>query len=458
MVLGVVLAAAAGYVVLVAARVGRITHQSPLSVIHDIIRGGAGSSIDDRVSAGKPVTLALYGYGGAGHDGAYLTDSILLVMIHPRVNDAPLVTEVSVPRDWYVPIDLGNGTVVHDRINTAYADAAEEVYPNRGAQYKGEFGPAHLAGDTLDRLLGIHIDHFVAMDFHAFQYAVDAVGGVDITVARSFTDSHYPRGECNGGSGDCAVETVHFTAGPQHMSGARALIFSRSREGDNGEGTDFARSRRQQLVLNAVKLKVVSVGGIAALPAVLDALGGHVVTDLTLGDAESLYGLIKDVPTSAVTHVSIDDQNFLYACGYPVNCSAYWLYTRDPSYLSIQHFMSKLPIDPALLAERQTITVVDASGAGGGASARWAGLLSQLGFSVRDAGAAPNVAATEVLRTAASGSGAATADWLSGYFGARLVTPPATATAGPAPAGITLMLGADEEHAFTTSVVAGASP
>lgn len=447
---------------ILASRIGNITHQNPLSVIKDAVTGGSGSSVGDAAANNKPITLALYGYGGSGHDGAYLTDSIMVVRIQPHSGQTAQVAEISIPRDWYVPIDLGNGKVVHGRINEAYAYAAEEVYPNRGAQYKGEFGAAALANDTLDHLLGIHIDHFVAMDFHAFQYAVDAVGGVDINVQHSFTDPAYPHGECD--TGDCAVESVHFDAGPQHMDGARALIFARSRHSpDNGEGTDFARSKRQQLVLQAVRDKVISVGGITRLPDVLSALGGHVITDLSFGDSEQLYKLIKGVPTSAVAHVSIDDANFLYECGYPANCGAAYLFTHDLSYASLQQFIENVLPDPSALAEHTPITVLDGSGRGRGASARWASLLGMIGFTATDGGTTAPVTTTTV--TAAAGVGAHTAAWLTDYFhaasGAISIASPAqtrtTASPSPTPAasGITLVIGSGEELAFFADEGAG---
>jgi LCP family protein required for cell wall assembly len=462
-VIGAVLIAVlvvAGYAWVIAARIGKITHQNPLSVIHDVIAGGGGSSVGSAVHDLKRITVAIYGYGGSGHDGAFLTDTILVMVIQPRSDGSAQIAEVSVPRDWYVPIDLGNGHTQYTRVNEAYADAAEEVFPNRGDIYKGEFGPARLANDTLDHVLGIHIDHFIGLDFHAFEYAVDAVGGVDINVEHTFTDTQYPHGECD--QGDCAYTTIHFDAGLQHMDGARALEYARSRKSqDINEGTDFARSRRQQLVIAAVKEKVVGLGGLTRLPAVLSALGGHVVTDMTLGDAEALYGAIKGVQSSAIEHVVIDYTNFLYPCGWPTSCGAYYLFAHDPTYKSLQHYMANVIPDPAALREKMPITVVNASGTDG-ASARWASMLTQLGFTATDGGVVAVSPTTSVVDGSA-GKGTATATWLATYFGtgtplvtaakaaASTAAPGASATPAPAtPKTVTLVIGQDEEHAFNT--------
>ena len=98
---------------------------------------------------------------------------------------------------------------------------------------------------------GIGINYFVGVDFDAFKQAVDAVGGINIDVPAGFTDNQYPAGECD--EGNCGYETVRFNAGVQHMNGATALIYARSRHGNNGQGSDFARSRRQQQIIVALK-------------------------------------------------------------------------------------------------------------------------------------------------------------------------------------------------------------
>jgi len=404
------------------------------------------------VESEQRINIAFYGYGGDGHDGAYLSDSIMVVSIQPHTNGKPQIAEISLPRDWKVPIDLGNGHSYQGKINEAYSDGQSNAYPNRADVYKSDTGGGLLADATLEKLLGIHIDHFVGLDFHAFQYAVDAMGGIDVVVPDAFTDYTYPRGECGGYHSDCAVMTVHFDAGPQHMDGARALIYARSRHSaDNGEGSDFARSRRQQLILQALKQKVVSVNGIAKLPDLLGALGGHVITDMGIGDAKALYDLVKDVDTSTIERVSVDNTNFLYTCAY--NCGAYYLYAHDTTYASIQHFVQNVFPPTAALAENVPVTVQDGSGTGNGASTRWSALLNEQRFTTKDGGRVATSPTTHVILTGGGTQGAQTAQYLASLFGVsveHVTAPPATGTAPAAAtaASVTLILGQDEEQAF----------
>lgn len=459
-----VLAIGGIYVGRLAFALGGIFHRNPIQSLADAVGGSGGSSVGKKASAQQRINIAFYGYGGDGHDGAYLSDSIMVVSIQPHSNAPTQVAEISIPRDWFVPIDLGNGHHYQGRINEAYSDGATNTYPNRADRYKSDFGGGLLGDDTIEKLLGLHIDHFVGIDFHAFQYAVDAVGGVDVVVPHTFTDYDYPHGECD--TGDCSYMTVHFNAGPQHMNGATALIFSRSRHSsDNGEGTDFARSRRQQLILAALKQKLVSINGIAMLPDVLGALGGHVTTDLGIGDAKALYDLVKGVDTADVERVSVDNTNFLVNCDYPVSCPAYYLYARDTSYASISHYVNDVFPAPAALAEKVPITVQDGSGRNEGASGRWATLIGDTHLTAADAGRVTTSPTTHVILSGAGGQGEKTAEYLASLFGVGVEhgaagTAPASATATAHPAtgtaavtaapvaSVTVILGQDEEQAF----------
>jgi len=425
---------------------GHAFHTNPISAVIGAISGGHGSTVAREQQNLQRINIMLYGYGGTGHDGAYLTDSIMLVSIQPVANGQPLVAEISIPRDWYVPLEHGPGKQVgYGRINQAYSDGMNGDGPlpvgNNGAG-------AATANATIEHLLGINVDHWVGIDFDAFKQAVDAVGGVDVNVPNTFTDTQYPHGECD--QGDCSYETVHFNAGPQHMDGATALIFARSRHGDNGEGSDFARSRRQQLVVAALKVKVVSIGGIGNLPDLLNALGDHVLTDLQIGDVESLYGLVKDVDPKTIEHVSLDDTNFLYECGYPYNCGAYYIYSHDQSFQTVSHFIQNVFPWPAALVEKSPVTFLDGSGRGQGASGRWAQIIGQLGLSTTDGGAAPVQNTTSVIDES-GGKDAQTAKWLATYYGVQVVTqapPPAASGSAPSNPGVIVVLGTGEENSF----------
>lgn len=437
------------YGVRLALALAHASHDNPVSAVFNALSGGSGSSVDRARQNMQRINIMVYGYGGDGHDGAYLSDSIMLISIQPQPSGPPQVAEISIPRDWYVPIQLGNGKLDYARINQAYADGMSGSGPTPTSSVTAG---AAVADPTLAHLMGVNIDHFAGIDFAAFKAAVDAVGGVEVNVPTAFTDTQYPHGECD--QGDCGYMTVHFNAGPQHMNGTTALIYARSRHGDNGEGSDFARSRRQQLILAALRQKAENVGGLGNLPGLISSLGDNVRTNLSIGDIESLYGLGKNVNPKNIEHVSIDDTNFLYDCGYPEECGAAYLYAHDRSYQSLAHYIQNIFPKPKALAEHAPVTFLDASGRGLDASARWAKLAGMLGFASSDGGTVPRQTDTQVIDLS-GGKDSQTAQWLASYFGVTVTTPAsspeasgATVSAPATHGGVQVILGTAEERAF----------
>jgi LCP family protein required for cell wall assembly len=455
LVFSLVFASAVVYGVRLSFALAKTFHTSPISAALNALGGGGGSAIDQERRSLQRINIVLYGYGGDQHAGGDLTDSIMVVSIQPIANHPPQVAEISIPRDWYVRISLKNGQSTDQRINFAYAAGMLGEGPQPASAVDAG---AAVADPLLEHLLGIGVNYFVGVDFDAFKQAVDAVGGVNIDVPTGFTDNQYPAGECD--EGNCAYETVRFKAGEQHMNGATALIYARSRHGNNGEGSDFARSRRQQQIIIALKEQIESIGGIGKLPDVINALGDNVLTDLTISDAESLYGLVQGVNPASIEHISIDDSNFLYDCDYPTRCGGYYLYAHDSSFQTLSHYVQDVFPSQAALADGAHVRFVDASGGGHNASARWAGIMSMLGFDTVNGGKGTKQAVTQVIDQS-GGADTAAADWLAAYFGVSVITqPPPTpvptatgtgvATATPvAPVGdVIVVLGSAEEQAF----------
>ncbi len=182
----------------------------------------------------------LLGMAGGNHDGSDLTDTIIFVSINKSSGDTLLV---SIPRDLWIPS-------LRAKINTAY-HYGEEKQPRQGGMV--------LAKSAISEAIDQPVDYTVIIDFSVFEKAIDTVGGLDITVDRPFTDLKYPVvGRESDPCEPCRYQTVGFTAGPQHLDGATALKFVRSRNAEGDEGTDFARSARQEKLISALKQKVLS--------------------------------------------------------------------------------------------------------------------------------------------------------------------------------------------------------
>ncbi|MBI4280980.1 LCP family protein [Candidatus Uhrbacteria bacterium] len=277
------------------------------------------------------VNILILGMGGAGHDGPYLADTIILASLKPSTKQVALL---SVPRDLAVPVpDHGWYKVNH--VN-AFGEAE---HPGDG----GEF-----TRTVLSDVLGIPIHYYVRLDFDGFMNLIDELGGIRVDVERAFADANYPTDL------DGEVKTISFAAGHQSMDGATALIFARSRHGSNGEGSDFARAKRQQKIILAVKSKVFSLGTLrspAKVQAILDTLQNHVQTNfspwelLTLAQEASAFSA-----TPLVTKVLDTSENGLLTSTSGVE-GAFLLVPKNNDWEPIQKFVKTI-FDPSHKMER----------------------------------------------------------------------------------------------------------
>jgi LCP family protein required for cell wall assembly len=303
-------------------------------VIADIRRLMFGSSVDvagDQPVKNDRVNVLLLGVGGEGHDGPQLTDTIMLASIDTKEKKVALL---SIPRDTAYP--LGGGRF--EKINAVQA-YAEQDYPGEGAR---------RAADAIAKLLEINIDHVVRVDFSGFARFVDAIGGVDIEVERSFVDPQYP-------TADDKWMTVSFKKGVQHFTGDQALIFARSRHGSNGEGSDFARSRRQQLLMLAIREKLLSLQTLSnptKMSALYSVVSSHLQTDFTLWDVLQFAPTAKEFSKERMTlHVLTDaPDGELVAANV---AGAFMLFPKQPDWSEIRE-LAQNPFATSTVAQIAT--------------------------------------------------------------------------------------------------------
>lgn len=265
------------------------------------------------------LNILLLGVGGDGHDGAQLSDTIIVASIDTKNKK---VAMLSIPRDLAYP--LGEGRF--EKINAVQA-YFERDYPGEGATRTAQ---------AFATLLEMPIDHVVRIDFSGFADFINALGGIDVKVENSFTDSQFPTDES--GPNPYHWTTATFTKGVEHMDGRRALTFARSRHGNNGEGSDFARSRRQQIVILAVREKLLrldTVGDPRKLAALYSAIANHLQSDLTPWEAMKLAPLFKDFSTKDLTMHVLDDAPGHELVSANVN-GAFMLFPRKPDWSEIR--------------------------------------------------------------------------------------------------------------------------
>ncbi len=240
------------------------------------------------------VNVLLMGVGGPGHEGPLLTDTMILANINTKTNEVVLS---SIPRDFMV--ELPRRGLQKINATYAYAEMDEE----------GSGGQAII--DELETITGLEIPYYAVIDFKGFVKAVNDVGGLDITIDRTFTDSSYPDYK-NG-----YLAPVTFTKGTEHMNGERALIFARSRKGNNGEGSDFARSERQKKILVALKEKALSLNlnDLKTLNSLLSTFTDNFRTNLEPHELKRLADITSKISDKSVYSFSLDPDGVLICDG-----------------------------------------------------------------------------------------------------------------------------------------------
>lgn len=246
------------------------------------------------------VNVLILGKPDIENYGPNLTDSIIVVSYD--MNDNTIMS-IGVPRDIWSP-------TLRDKINSAYAYG----------EAKKEGGGVILAKAEVEDLLNIPIHYTALISFSKFQELIDVIGGIEVTVERSFTDQRFPiKGkeddECFGDKDyECRYKTVSFEAGRVKMDGETALTFARSRNAEGEEGSDFARSKRQQLVLNAVQEKLretAKTGDISLFTDLYQTLNELIERDITNDEAAVLARQVVLKGDIQQISVQIPDEFFM---------------------------------------------------------------------------------------------------------------------------------------------------
>jgi LCP family protein required for cell wall assembly len=261
----------------------------------------------------KKINILLLGIGGGNHEGPQLTDTIILASLDIENSKLNLI---SLPRDMW-SFDLSA------RINSAYEKG----------ESKKEGGGLVLAESVISKITGQPINYGIVIDFSGFIKAVDLMGGLDIDVERSFEDHQYPisgnENELCGHTEEeveaytatnsaetdlpnffpCRYEHLQFEEGIQHMDGETALKFVRSRHANGPEGTDFARSQRQEKVIRAFMDRAFSlriIGNPTKIIGLYNTVQDSIDTDIPKDEFDDFIKLAQKFQNAEIQSVVID--------------------------------------------------------------------------------------------------------------------------------------------------------
>lgn len=264
----------------------------------------------------KTLTILLLGYGGAGHQGGFLTDVIQLLHLDFEKSQLSLI---SVPRDLWVKLPNGKQA----KINTAFTLGED---PNQRIASGGE-----VAKQMTTAVTGLPIDYFIAIDFVGFKRLIgQELDGLKVDIPETLDDSWYPiKGEELNPCGmtpqevgeltakysgfelerkfECRYEHLYFPKGLVEMEGKDALGYVRSRHGS--AGGDFSRSQRQHALLKAIGNKLWSIEALENAPAFFEKTAQHVTSDIDLKIAKYLVPALKPSKNFEVKSIVLSTEN-----------------------------------------------------------------------------------------------------------------------------------------------------
>lgn len=278
------------------------------------------------------------------------TDVIIVASYNHKTKD---VVMISIPRDFCTKVNPSKTS--YGKINSAYS-----IYE---AKEKGS-GLEGLKG-IVEEITGMEIQYYTMINFNGFVELVDAVGGLYINVENSFTDYKYPAETGYG------TQTISFKAGPQLMDGDTALKYARSRQSQqNGEGSDYARAKRQHKVIDAFIKKLLSTETLLnpnKVMSLLTSIQDNIkVSEFTIDDIQAGVNILKSLSsensTSSTYSFVLDPTIGNYSLiSHQPSCGEYNIGPKEGlgRYTKLGEYINLALSYPALYSENPSIYSYD---------------------------------------------------------------------------------------------------
>ncbi len=273
--------------------------------------------------------------GDGTHDGAQLTDSIMVISLDQETGDTAML---SVPRDLKAsPTCTATGKI-------------NEVYWCNNMEGNAEQAGAEALIAEVSDILDIEIQYYAHVNWGSLVQIVDTLGGITVTVDEDIDD--YYRYEAGG----------TYT-----MGGEEALWLARIRHG-TAHG-DFTRTASQQKILIAIKNRIFEKSlSITDLLSLASTLGDNLRTNFSIDEMKTLAHLSSSFDFDTMRQVSLIDPVMLVTTG-TINGISYVLPAAGANnYLAIQNYVAKMFSSDPRSYENYTILVLNATDTPGLAS------------------------------------------------------------------------------------------
>ena len=270
-------------------------------------------------------------YGGV-HDGAQLTDSIMVISLDQATGD---VAMLSLPRDLKAsPTCTATGKI-------------NEVYWCNNMDGENEQAGAEALMTEVSDILGIDFQYYAHLNWGSLESIVDTIGGINIILDEDINDYYY--------TGSVYEAGTEYT-----INGIQAVALSRARHGTTSG--DFSRGASQQKILIGIKDKVLEKGlSITDLLGLASTLGDNLRTNFSVDEMKTLAHLASSFNFNNMRQISLIEPEQLMTTG-TINGISYVLPSAGVgNYNAIQKYITKMFSSDPRSYEDYTILVLNAT-------------------------------------------------------------------------------------------------
>ncbi len=327
--------------------------------------------------------ILIFGTSPDGHDGANLTDSIMVLSTNQITKEAFMI---SLPRDLWVKYEATCSVGNAGKLNAAYFCASKDG--------KDEDAGARALEAQAEKILGLEIQYFAHIDWDALTQSVDAVGGVDVKIE---TDD--PRGVLDRNfDWACGYKCYYVKYKKDeiaHLDGIHALALARARGAAGGyglSGGNFDREQNQQKIIKALQQKALSAGtltNVSKITGLIDALGDNLRTDISASELRTAMDLAANIKPDDIVSLSlVDKEDPLVRTDNISGQSVVVPIAGTFNYSEIQAYIKKHAIVNDVSREGAQVAVYNATGQSGLAK-ETGDVLTNVGYNVVYLGDAP---------------------------------------------------------------------
>ena len=331
--------------------------------------------------------------GHAVHDGAQLTDSLMIMSVDQNAKNA---VTMSLPRD----LKVGREACYTGKINEVFACAS-----NNG---KNEEAGATAVMKELSKISGMEMYYYVHVNWGSLVQIVNVLGGITVTVDDDINDYYYTGIKMKAG-----VPTV--------LDGEKALGLARARHGS--VGGDFTRGENQQKVLVAIKNKIAEKGmDIPAMINLVNVLGDNLRTNVNIEEiktAAKVFSNFNPANIASAPLTGLSGGDLVRNASFPVgglDISFVIPSAGVQNYTKIQQYLESKIADYSDSPATSRILVLNGTNESG-IAANEKLELEKAGFRVTGTGNAPKSDYTEKVLVYSLGNKEQTKQKLETYYG-----------------------------------------